>query len=577
MFKPLGMSEVSIFVMNNDLKQVTDLLYDLKFIEFFKKDVEKFDNFEHQNLNELSGDLLKLRSAIAVLHEYYSGDSGKYEENALEMTHDLKKKETDLIKKIGKLEEAIEREEILHKLGIDRDDIKSKKYLIGFVDLKEENKLKNFSREKIKFKKYRKKERVYFAAETKKISFKFKEFYIPDKFEKNISEELLKNKKELENTKKNLKNLANSSLKHLQKEEFHVSREVSTFEEKTKFLKTSNMCVMTGFVPKVETKKLEMSLNKILGDRYEMEVKPAKGDVPTKLSNGVISGNFESLIKMYSIPRYNEIDPTFLMLLVFPIFYGFILGDAGYGLTSLIIFTLAKMKFKSISGFISILQLSSISAIFFGFLYGEFFGFKPYYILSRAEMPETLLLIALIFGLIHINLGLFVGFLNDLNNHSLTHAIYHKLSWMVLQLGVGALAFGIYVSEEIILGLGIGILLAAFVLLYLGHGFIGIIEIPTFFTNILSYSRLMAFGLSKVAIAMLINQYSAVMIGMGIAGIIGAIILFTIGHTFNIVVGNFASFLHTLRLHYVEFFTKFYNGGGREFVPFGERIHENSK
>jgi len=108
----------------------------------------------------------------------------------------------------------------------------------------------------------------------------------------------------------------------------------------------------------------------------------------------------------------------------------------------------------------------------------------------------------------------------------------------------------------------------------MGHGFIGIIEIPSFFTNILSYARLMAVGLSSIAIAVLVNEYTLVLFSKGAIGIFAGVLLFTFGHIFNIVLGNFESFLHTLRLHYVEFFTKFYTGGGREFVPFGQKIRE---
>ena len=226
--------------------------------------------------------------------------------------------------------------------------------------------------------------------------------------------------------------------------------------------------------------------------------------------------------------------------------------------------------------FISILQISSVSSIIFGVIFGEYFGFEPYHpLMPRASEPELLLIFAVVFGLLHINMGIILGFINNLSN--LKKAICDNLSWVILQLGVMFISLGVYSSSSTSTFVGTIFFVLSLVLIYMGHGFIGIIEIPSFFTNILSYARLMAVGLSSVAIAMLVNEYTAVLFSGGVFGIVGGIFLFTLGHIFNIVLGNFESFLHTLRLHYVEFFTKFYTGGGREFVAFGEKVHNYDK
>lgn len=181
----------------------------------------------------------------------------------------------------------------------------------------------------------------------------------------------------------------------------------------------------------------------------------------------------------------------------------------------------------------------------------------------------ALLLIAVGFGVVHINMGLLIGFYNT--RHHLKHAICDKLSWIILQLGVALAILGSIGESSGLFYAGLATVLLAVVLIFIGHGFVGLIELPSIFSNILSYARLMAVGFSSIVIAIMVNEFSMPLFEAGLLPALGGVLLFVVGHVFNIVLGNFESFLHTLRLHYVEFFTKFYSGGGREFKPFGQR------
>ena len=573
MFKPIEMKEVDLFVLGNDLDKVTNMLYDLKLVEFFEIKNDKFDNFEHTDLGELSGDLLVLRSAITTLKEYYKKDLDSVISNPLEKVQKLKKKELKLTNSLLHIKDEIKRVNILKSLKVTKKESSSGSYVVGFISASKQKNLSLFKKKKIYFRTHRVSDRIYFIAKTKKVDFEFKEFYLPESVGSDLTVKLSKAKEELVKLKDELVDLANKNLRHLQREEISLSKKISTFEAKTKFAKTENIVVLSGFVPLNYIKRLKFSLEKILADKFQFDVKTAKGDVPIKLKNGFLPKQFEALLNMYSLPKYTELDPTFLMFLIFPLFYGFILGDVGYGLLSLFAFTLAKIKLPNLKQFISILQISSISSIIFGVIFGEYFGYEPYHpLMARAESPELLLVFAVIFGLLHINMGIILGFINKISN--LKKAVCDHLSWIILELGVVLISLGIYSSSSTSIFVGSVFFTLSLILIYMGHGFIGLIEIPSFFTNILSYARLMAVGLSSVAIAMLVNQYTAVLFSNGFFGIVGGIFLFTFGHIFNIVLGNFESFLHTLRLHYVEFFTKFYTGGGREFKAFGEKVHD---
>ena len=576
MLKTHTMKKIHLFVLNKDVKKVSNVLYDLRLMEFFSIKKEKFDSYESEKLPLESGEILKLRSTITLLKKYHKKDIEEgSDENAIQKAHDYQEKISKLSKEILHLEDEIKRQEILVHLKLSKEQIEDKESTIGFIPIEAGLKLETLKEEKFKVKTYKDKltKRLYFYTNTKKINFQFKEFYLPKSVDVSLVSELKTKSQEKNKIEEKLTDLANKNLHNIRQEELHLSKIIATHEAKNNFKKTENFTVLSGYVPEVLVTKLKRSIEKEIGNKFDIVEEQADEDAPVKLKNGPVTSNFESLLKMYSFPKYGEYDPTFLVLLAFPLFYGFILGDFGYGLISLIAFTLAKIKWPEYKEFMSILQLSSISSMIWGIIYGEYFGYEPYYLFPRAYMPETLLIIALLFGLFHLNLGFILGFLNQAK-YNIKKAIYNNLSWVVLEIGIILVVLGNLISQGVFSYLGYLAMLIAAVMLYLGHGIMGIIEIPSFFTNVFSYARLMAVGLSSVAIAVLVNEFSVAFFEKGAFGIVIGITIFTIGHIMNIVLGNFESFLQALRLHYVEFFTKFYQGDGKEFEPFGSKLHD---
>jgi V/A-type H+-transporting ATPase subunit I len=576
-FSPVGMSKINLFVQADKIKQVTNLIYDLKLVEFFDLEKESFEKFEHNDLNEISQNLLKIRSSIRLLKGHFKVNTNKPSENPIDEILKSKTKLDDSEKILITQKDELKKTHILTKLNIKSSDIGNSDLKVGFISLNKKSQLNKLKKLDIKVNTIVEGKRIYFICKTKKeLPFEFKDLYMPKKLDTNLSSKIEKTENSIKKAKLDLRNLSNNNLEHLRAKEHHLTKELEILESRPSFAKTENIVILSGHIPINKTRKLRVELVRLLTDKFELSMEKATSDdTPIKLNHNQTTGNFVELLKMYSLPKYNEIDPTFFIFLTFPIFFGFILGDVIYGLISLLIFTILKAKMPAIKGFCGILQLSAISSILWGIFFGEFMGYEFhgafYGIMARSHEATSLLGIAVIFGLIHINLGLILGFVNELTNGHTKKAICDKLSFIVLQIGVGLLGYGISMGSNQLTIAGSVVLFLSAALIYMGHGFIGIMEIPSFFTNILSYARLMAVGLSSVVIAMLVNQYTELFFSYGPLGVVAAILMFTIGHVFNIVLGNFEGFVHTLRLHYVEQMTKFYSGGGKEFIPFGER------
>ncbi|MGM5487541.1 MAG: V-type ATP synthase subunit I [Nanobdellota archaeon] len=347
------------------------------------------------------------------------------------------------------------------------------------------------------------------------------------------------------------------------------------------FGETRNVTVITGWVPQKRKSKF---LSRIPKETYVEELEDDENDVPVKIENPKAIKPYEFLLEMFSHPSYKEIDPTIFMFITFPLFFGFMLGDIGYGITTLLLFNFIKKKNPSMAPLLNVMIFSAISSIIFGLIYGEFFGFEiahwgfienffhsmhlHYPFLHRsAESVMQLIGISLIVGFVHVNLGVLFGFYNVYKAHGLKHAFLEKGAWVFMQLGVLFIFLGNQYGFSLWYGIIIAIISA--IMLYKGEGIPGVIEIPTFFIHMGSYMRLMAIGLASVGLAVVINDQAAPLFSQGPLMIIFGIIIFVLGHTINIGLGVLGPFLHSLRLHYVEHFTKFYKGGGRKYQPFG--------
>jgi|GEM_PF-66722 len=321
---------------------------------------------------------------------------------------------------------------------------------------------------------------------------------------------------------------------------------------------------------------------------------------------------FEAIINLLSPPQYTEIDPTLFIFVTFPLFFGIMIGDAGYGLVLVIIgIIMRKTKFGYLA---PVLTVAGIYTTIIGiFMFGEAFG-MPFYntaeelgheelnwsMLLGVDIPRSItingneynvfgifnkmlnvqstLALSIIIGIIHIDIGLVLGFINERKHHGTLKAFCGKIGWIVFEVGflLGlATMFNISILGENTCMGSLAFILLSIGMIGYGEGGTAIIEIPGLISNILSYTRLVAVGLSKAGMAIAFNKIAFEMnilpgLENGDYGAVGVgILILIVGHTMIVLLGIIASGLHSLRLQYVEFFGKFYKGGGKNFNPFG--------
>lgn len=348
---------------------------------------------------------------------------------------------------------------------------------------------------------------------------------------------------------------------------------------------TEHAFIIAGWVPAKYFKKLQDALESDVQAKAfltEFSIsQEAKKSTPVALSNPSPIKPFESLVRLLSIPLYEGIDPSGLMAFFMPLFFGMMLGDIGYGSLLLVITLVMLIRIKR--GFLreitKVLVMGSIWAILFGFLFGECFGtlgaqIGIYPIWFPRESSENLIfLIALSIGVgvIHITLGLILGVWEALREKSRNHLLERGgmlfgLASLFLLLGVLTNFLPKLLMIPSVIGLIIGILLLGAPLGLPGL-LIGPIEFISLIGNILSYMRIAAIGLASVYLAKVANDVAGAF-GSLVVGLILAVVI----HCLNLLMGAFSPTIHSLRLHFVEFFHKFYEGGGHPYDPFRSRF-----
>jgi V/A-type H+-transporting ATPase subunit I len=376
------------------------------------------------------------------------------------------------------------------------------------------------------------------------------------------------------------------------------------FEAWTRMGAGRSTFALEGWVPARSLPALQAALVERVGERAELLVIPSTEEPPTLMDNPPGIQWFEFFIRFYALPKAREFDPTWIFAIAFPIFFGFMLGDVGYGAVILTISLWMIAGFpgggrlpKSLRSFLTMImgpkgmQLLArtllpgcVLAIALGVLSNEYFGAHlPFYtaLFDPVSSVGKLLVIAGYIGLTMVTVGFALGAIKAYYLHH-RGELYARVGGILFAWGVAGAGLSVLHRQFNLSAPGpelfLGLIVSGLGLLLLGEGGQGLMALTEIVSHILSYTRLVGILLSSVILALVINSVShnlffnsAPSIGLHLGYIFFGVVILFVGQIFNLVLGVFEPGIQGARLIFVEHFSKFYEGNGRPFRPFGSR------
>ena len=304
------------------------------------------------------------------------------------------------------------------------------------------------------------------------------------------------------------------------------------------------------------------------------------------MKNPGVVAPFEAVTDMYATTHQKAVDPNLLMSIFYFLIFGMMMADMAYGVMLVLgaFFMLKKKKptgmFRKVT---TVILICGISTALWGAFYGNVFGVELYKgVINPIDDAMTMLILCIAVGVLHILVGLGIGAYQSIRRGKLWDALFDKVTWMLILIGAVVFALGMVMEGPfatialVLVGIGFATLILtagrkkkSIVGKVIG-GVASIYDVTGYVSDILSYCRIFGMGLATTVIAMVFNTIATLLFG-GVVGYIAGAIVLTIGHVFNLAINTLGSFVHTARLQYIEFFSKFYEDGGHAFSPLGLR------
>ena len=384
-----------------------------------------------------------------------------------------------------------------------------------------------------------------------------------------------------------------------------IELEIERAEAEQNFLKTDSTFVLEGWLPEAAATAVTDELKALSDSVFIQLLAPEDRDAPpTLVQNNKVVKPYESITDMYSPPNYREIDPNPIMSFFSFLFFGIMVGDAAYGVVLAVaglIVGLSKKFDTGVKKLALLIGMGGISAIIWGVLFGGYFsidfGFDVAILLNPIDKPLLLLVLSMGLGCVQLAIGYIIKFVALCKEGKPFSAIFDCGSILFLFAALGFLVVGMLPSLAPMLGIEVSftppkwinivaIVLAligvALILIFGGRhsknifgkvvgGFKGLYGLINILSDVLSYCRLFGLCLASCAIGLAFNSLGEILFGIPVVGYpIGIIILIPL-HAFNLGLGVLSAYVHDARLQFLEFYGKFYNGGGRLFKPLGSR------
>lgn len=443
--------------------------------------------------------------------------------------------------------------------------------------------------------------------------YKFTEVELPAKtgllkdYLHEVKEKIQTNEHIIKEEEKKLKHLA-KELDNLKIAHDYTGWQKDKAEAKRKLGSTEYSFIIDAWIPAKRMEELSTALEKHTKEYNITEVQLEEGEVPPVIiENSKTVWPFETLTRMYGLPRHDELDPTPYLSVFFILFFALCLTDAAYGIIMFAVMALALKYMKlgeGVKRLAKLLMYGGLVTFFIGALFGGWFGFEaekmPEFLtyvnadgermflfqqINSVTNPLIVLILALGLGFVQILFGVYLKFFHAYMHGNKKDALMDTGSWAFMLTGIGFFiisAAGVLPAPAQTIGQWWVILGAVILILTQGRdkknpiarvlsGVLSLYGLVSYMSDILSYSRLLALGLATTIIALAVNVIVDLAAGMPYIGWLVAIVIFIGGHVFNLVINTLGSFIHSGRLQFVEFFSKFMEGGGKEFQAFGKK------